>query len=182
MTTKAIPIRSIAIAITLGAWALAASAQGFPGGGGGGMNGARGMNRADPRGDAAGMREPMMRPHVMGLFAAALEKEAPSLELTPAAAAATSDFVRELKDFAALDERHVRDRIGLMRTVHGAIDLQRDLKESQAYARELAEASADLLARWTKLHQLLDQTQRERIEAIYGMAQLDSRRPPGERN
>ncbi|AMO22634.1 hypothetical protein GCM10027034_30700 [Ramlibacter solisilvae] len=131
---KVIRMRSIAVALTLGALALAASSQGYPGGGG--MNHSRSINHADPRGDAAGMREPALRPHVLGLFAAALAKEAPSLALTPAAAAATSDFVRDLKDFAALDDRHVRDRVGLMRTVHAAVDLKRDLTESQAYARE----------------------------------------------
>jgi len=173
---------ALAASLCFGAIALSVSAQGFPGGGGMGRSGGHlgGADRFGQHGgpDAKG-GEPMLRPHVLALFAAGLERESVTANLAPPAAQALRDFIRELKDFAALDDRHVRERLGWTRgTVHAVTDLQRDLGDTEEGARETAAAASDVMARWKALRDQLDAGQRDRIETIYRNALTDAATPP----
>lgn len=179
-TDPFIPSRRLALAASLsfGVIALSVSAQGFPGGGMGHGQGRRGGERPESRADGkAG--EPRLRPHVFTVLATALDKESASMALKPPAADALREFVRELRDFAALDDRHVRERMGWTRgTVYAVMDLQRDLGDAGEAAHELAASGADVLDRWKKLREQLDDAQRDRIEAIYRGALADASAPP----
>lgn len=178
------PARRLALVASLcfGVFALSVSAQGFPGGGGMGRGGGHmggGGDRSLMRGADGRPGEPMLRPHVLAMFAAGLEKESVAAGLSPAAAQSLRDFIRELKDFAALDDRHVRERMGWMRgTVHAVTDLQRDLADTEESAHETAAAAADVLTRWKALRDQLDEGQRDRIETIYRNALADAAAPP----
>ncbi|HVZ44871.1 MAG TPA: hypothetical protein VHA82_13755 [Ramlibacter sp.] len=120
-------------------------------------------------------REIELQPHALVLFAVALERDAASIASTPAAASALRDFIRDLKDFAALDDRHVRERIGWAHaTVHASVDLQRDLDEDREAAGEVAAAAGDLLSRWKALDEQLDDAQRTRVQSLYGAALMDA--------
>jgi hypothetical protein len=168
------PVRKLALAFLMVGAASASLAQSYPSGG---STRSRGEGRGDSR-SIADMVErraeaPAIRPHTMSVFAGALEKEMPSLGLAPAAATAMQDFVRELRDYATLEDRPLRERAGLApRTVHAVSSLQRDLDAQAEYASELSGAARDVLARWKKLRDQLGEDQRKRVDAIYGAAQL----------
>jgi hypothetical protein len=174
------PARRLALVASLGfgAFALSVSAQGFPGGGMGRGGGHMGGERSIVRGADGKPGEAMLRPHVLALFAAGLEKESIAAGLPAPAAQALRELIRELKDFAALDDRHVRERMGWTRgTVHAVTDLQRDLADTEESAHETAAAAADVMARWKALRDQLDESQRDRIETIYRNALTDSAAP-----
>jgi hypothetical protein len=157
-----------------------ASAQGYPGGGGAGGSGRlpHGSSTSLVRPDASAKRvESKLQPHAIGLFAAALERESPSLNLSPAATAAMQEFIRDMKDFAGLDSRHAEQRLGWIQgTVHATVDVGRDLDLARESTHELDGAAADVASDWKKLVTLMDEGQRKRVEAIYGNALLESRR------
>jgi hypothetical protein len=169
--------RRLALLATLcfGIVALSVSAQpqGFPGGA---MDkGAGGMRHDFRREGDHGPAGPALRPHAFALFAAELEKDSASLALKPPAAAALRDLVRELRDFAGLDDRRARERMGLARgTVHAVVDFQRDLGETDDAAHELAASAADVTTRWKALRAQLDDAQLDRIQSIYRAALLDA--------
>jgi hypothetical protein len=169
-------------ATSLAMFSLACAAQGYPGGGTGRMHG--GGNRTElSRPDAPKRPESKLQPHLMALFAAALEKEGGSLGLSPAAASTMQEFVRDLRDFAALDNRHAEQRLGWTQgAVYATVDVTRDLNAARESTHELDGAAADVASDWKKLLPLLDEPQRRRIEALYGNALLESRRAPATRN
>lgn len=174
--------RRLALVGTLcfGAFALTVSAQGFPGGGGGmgRREGRTGGGSLEDRVKSAKPGEAMLRPHVFELFAAGLDKESPAMNLPPPAAQAMHDFIREMKDFAALDDRHVRERLGWARgTVHAAVDVQRDLADAEESAHESAASAGDVMARWKALQPLLSQVQRDHVNAVYRAALSDAVSP-----
>lgn len=179
-------IRTFALAAGLLGVCVAAGAQGMPGGMGGERM--RGGGRLGERGGEGTMRQPEMnlRAHPLALLAAALQAEAPTLASNGPAADALAAFVRELRDFAALDDRIARERTGINRaTVRATVDLQRDIGELADAARERATVAADVQARWKALRDKLDETARQRVEGIYANALRDSvapvemRRRPG---
>ncbi|MEJ6022353.1 hypothetical protein [Ramlibacter sp. PS4R-6] len=161
---------------------LAAAAQGYPGGGTGRMHG--GGNRSSIIPDTPPKRaESPLRPHAMALFAAALEKESAALGLSPAAASALQGFIRDMKDFAGLDDRRAQERLGWTQgAVHATVDVARDLNAAREATHELDGAAADVASDWKKLVALLDEAQRKRVEALYANALLEARRAPAPRN
>jgi hypothetical protein len=164
--------------LCLGAFASTVCAQGYPGGGGG-MG--RRSSSLEERVKAARPGEARLRPNVLELFAAGLEKEASSMNLPPPTAKAMQDLVREMKDFGALDDRHVRERLGWTRgTVHAAVDVQRDLSDVEESAHETAAAAADVMARWKALQPLLNEAQRDRVDAVYRGALSDAAASPSQ--
>ena len=169
-------------AVVIAASAVTVLAQGYPGGGAGGMGRAR-SHRAEPDDASGKMREPNLPLHPLAALAAALERETPSMKLSPAAAAAMSDFVREARDFAALEDRRMRERIGIARSVvHANVDLQRDLTDIEESTREVDASARDVIARWKKLEALLDAAQRDRVQGIYSAALIDARPSPRDVN
>lgn len=173
--------------MALAAFALTSAAQGYPGGGTGGPAARThgGSNRSSIIPDSPPKRpeQSLLQPHAFALFASALDKEGPSLGLSPGAASAMQDLARDMKDFAGLDDRRARQRLGLVQpTVHATVDVARDLDAARESTRELDGAAADVAGGWKKLLPLLDEAQRRRVEAIYANALLEARRPPAARN
>ena len=136
-------------------------------------------NRPDRTEETEHPRDPMLQPHPLAVFANSLERELPAMSLSPVASAAVTDFVRELKDLAALDDRHVHERIGWSRSaVHANVDLGRDLAGVEEGAHEFDAAANDVIARWKKLSALLSDAQRDRVQGVYSSALIDARQPP----
>jgi len=169
-------------ATSLAMFSLASAAQGYPSGGTGRAHG--GGNRTSLVPDTPPKRpESKLQPHLMALFAAALEKEGGAMGLSPAAASTMQEFVRDLKDFAGLDNRHAEQRLGWTQAaVYATVDVTRDLNAARESTHELDGAAADVASDWKKLLSLLEEPQRRRVEALYSNALLESRRAGPARN
>lgn len=178
-------ITRVIAATALMMFSLASVAQGYPSGGGSRAHGGgTGSTRIDQRPDTPAKRpESQLRPDAVALFAAALDKESASLGLSPGAASALQGFVRDMKDYGALGDRLVQQRMGWTQpAVHANVDVARELDAARESMRELDGAAADVASDWKKLVPLLDETQRRRVEALYANALLEARRPAATRN
>jgi hypothetical protein len=167
-------LHSIAAAAALVLLSTTALAQNYPGGGAGGAGGHRTEGRSGPIGTSiqrpttAASRTDTVSPHPMRALSDALSRERQNLQLSPDAARAWDDLQRDLKDFAALDDRRTGVRVGWTKhTVYAAVDLQRDLVAQEDEAHALAAAAADLVKDWKALEQALSAEQRTRVLAIY---------------
>ena len=180
MTAPALP-HTLACALAL--TCLAAAAQQMPQGPAPRNHGSSIIRESTVDPATAARRAETMRPHVLTLFAAGLDKESAALALSPAAASAMQAWMRDMKDFAGLEDRRTQQRMGwTLGAVHATVDVTRDLNLMSESAHELDGAASDVAGGWKKVMPLLDEGQRRRVEAIYGSALIESRRTAPARN
>lgn len=94
-----------------------------------------------------------------------------ALALNPAQQQAFDDFLRELDDVQRLNTaRLLRMAHGVRPVVSAQPDVERDLRNEQADARNWADALGDLAQRWQALTEQLTPAQRERVLLAYAQS------------